>query len=75
MNDNSAYAAEQQAKLDAKITELRAEGWDVIARSERDKALMERDEARDEVEELKRDLAHANKEITFLVEGDEDDRA
>ncbi len=48
----SEYAAEQRAKLDAKVIELRAEGWDVVARRERDLALSKRDDALDEIASL-----------------------
>lgn len=44
------YAKANRERLDAKITELRAEGWDVVARRERDLALSERDDARDDLE-------------------------
>lgn len=47
------YAAEQRAKLDAKVRELRAEGWDVLPRSERDLALSKRDDALDEIDCLR----------------------
>lgn len=47
------YAAEQRAKLDAKVRELRAEGWDVVPRRERDLAWSQRDDARDEYEMLR----------------------
>jgi hypothetical protein len=53
----STYAEEQRAKLDAKIRELRAEGWDVVARRERDLAWSQRDDARDRVDELKEVLS------------------
>lgn len=41
----STYAQQQRSLLDSKIAEMRAEGWDVVARRERDLALSERDDA------------------------------
>jgi hypothetical protein len=53
VNPHAAYAAEQRRKLDVLIAGLRADGWDVVARRERDLAWAERDEARDEAERLR----------------------
>jgi hypothetical protein len=39
------YGNAQRARLDAKVALLRAEGWDVVPRRERDLALSQRDSA------------------------------
>ena len=71
------FAATQRERLDRRVRELRANGVDVVARRERDKALMERDEARDERDDLRAALdalAHEARrfstDATYTVEED-----
>lgn len=64
--DAEKHAERQRAKLDAKIAELRAAGWDVVARRERDLALSQRDEAR---EALRVALAHEEWRLVGRIEG------
>src|SRR4051794_4067601 len=44
------HARRNREALDAKVRELRAEGWDVVARRERDLALSKLDDANDQLE-------------------------